>query len=1282
MNAPITHLKRNVLVMTLLAAGAIGSSLLGQGVLFETDFESDTAGAQPSGPWTFSPSSNNATNGSVIVDAGTSPANPMTGKSLYVYDQKGDGSSGDPTHVRRDINDGVNVSAARVSFDFRRMYEASDSDTRVHFSIGPSGLSLNSSSNRLFEARVYNNADIRIEYSRDGAGGDRGSTVVATYDPNVTNTMVVFVNSHSSESASYDDGVRTGTLLPNMLDLWINDSYIGSYLTLDMQGAWASDADLGQIAFYQDSKRQGGIVFDNILVEELGSGSSGGGGSGEPQVFIDNLDFEDMTAGNQPIMPFATAFSPSSNSANNGFQVVDDTTTQVNPMGSGKALYAYDFDGNLVSGSPSHMRFDFAPTNTDNIRVDFDFQRAYATDESDTDTHINIGVAYSGNETNNSDFRPFRIFITNGGKLYVEYNVAATELEGRSSVEVATYMTSGVNHLTFFANGNNTTSLDYSDATLGDGTVPPNTMVLFLNEVKIGEYLFVNTADPSNAPQIKFWETDKDFGRFGIFQDSKRQGGVVFDNLSIQEFSSVPAPDAPSGLTAQATGANSISLSWTDNSDNETGFVIEILDGASWVELGQVDVDVTNYSVTGLTSETEYSFRVRSTNGVYSEPSNEAAATTEVQLVPQILVEPTGTVIPSGSNATLTVAASGPGVLSYRWYEGQSGDTSSPVSGGTQTTLETDDLTSTTSYWVRVSNANGSVDSTTATVEVFEPRNIRVVNLDQLSALLPSALPGDTYILDNGIYNNEGIKFEATGTEKAPITLRAETPGGVLLTGDSYIEVGGSWLVLSGFVLTDGWNDSRDSAISFRAGGSRVANNCRITNCAIIDFSPPDSSIDRDWVAFYGQYNRFDHNLLSGHSNKGVTMVVWRTNNKRDYHMIDHNHFRNRGSGGGENGWETIRVGTSSDSLSPSNTIVEYNLFESCDGEIEIISNKSGENIYRYNTFWKSQGMLTLRHGNDCVVEGNYFLGEGRSNTGGIRVIGERHTVINNYIERTTGRDDAAITVYAGVPNSPLNQYYAAHDAVVAHNTIVDVTNGHIELGAGYPDRDRTVLPTGVVIANNLHAQVLTSSTSTDGPAVFGQAVNDPVYQGNMLSGVFSPLMSTGFATETVNFETGYYGVLRPVEGSPVVDASVNSILDLDLDGQSRDGMPDVGADELVSTSGLNTGGPVLPLDTGPDYREFVDPTPPWIGPAIKTGRNLTSAWFGDFALGGSDWMYQSDLGWLDVDAIDSTDDMWFYSVDLGKWLWSSNACFPFFYDPVDAKWIYYPSVESGPSDV
>ena len=65
---------------------------------------------------------------------------------------------------------------------------------------------------------------------------------------------------------------------------------------------------------------------------------------------------------------------------------------------------------------------------------------------------------------------------------------------------------------------------------------------------------------------------------------------------------------------------------------------------------------------------------------------------------------------PNGTSATVSVTASGTGPYRYQWYRGFRGMTFSPVEGATSNTLTVPAL-GTELYWVRISNACGSVDS-------------------------------------------------------------------------------------------------------------------------------------------------------------------------------------------------------------------------------------------------------------------------------------------------------------------------------------------------------------------------------------------------------------------------------------------------------------------------------------------------------------------------------------------------------------------------------------------
>ncbi|MRX46024.1 fibronectin type III domain-containing protein [Pedobacter puniceum] len=93
-------------------------------------------------------------------------------------------------------------------------------------------------------------------------------------------------------------------------------------------------------------------------------------------------------------------------------------------------------------------------------------------------------------------------------------------------------------------------------------------------------------------------------------------------------------PNAPSNLTATAASASSITLSWQDNSSNETKFYVQRSsdNGATWVGLGNPAANATSFTATGLSANTPYWFRVRSEIDANSKSpySNTATATTQI----------------------------------------------------------------------------------------------------------------------------------------------------------------------------------------------------------------------------------------------------------------------------------------------------------------------------------------------------------------------------------------------------------------------------------------------------------------------------------------------------------------------------------------------------------------------------------------------------------------------------------------------------------------------------
>ncbi|MBL9210167.1 MAG: hypothetical protein JNL92_06845, partial [Opitutaceae bacterium] len=234
-----------------------------------------------------------------------------------------------------------------------------------------------------------------------------------------------------------------------------------------------------------------------------------------------------------------------------------------------------------------------------------------------------------------------------------------------------------------------------------------------------------------------------------------------------------------------------------------------------------------------------------------------------------------------------------------------------------------------------------------------------------------------------------------------------------------------------------------------------------------------------------------------------------------------------------------------------------------------------GENVYRGNTFRECAGMLTLRHGDRNVVDGNFFLGGGKQDSGGIRIIGEDHVVTNNYIEGVTR---GAFWITAGVPNSALNQYYVAKRALIAFNTVVDSAGPHLDLANGLGGAGRTLKPEGVVVANNLFV------VGTAGTLLTGEEGTGWKWQGNLAVGASA--VRAGIRRAEVKLVRGPDGLLRPVAGSAVTGAAEGSfaMVKTDVDGQPRTGRYDVGCDQ-ASVQPV-THGPLAATEVGPAWRK------------------------------------------------------------------------------------------------
>ncbi|MBI4638975.1 MAG: hypothetical protein HY727_21770 [Candidatus Rokubacteria bacterium] len=117
-------------------------------------------------------------------------------------------------------------------------------------------------------------------------------------------------------------------------------------------------------------------------------------------------------------------------------------------------------------------------------------------------------------------------------------------------------------------------------------------------------------------------------------------------------------PLTPTNLTAALGAGASVSLAWTDASNNETGFEIERDSGGGFTPLTTVGAGVATFQDTGLVADNTYSYRVRAVNASGASAFSNTATITV--LVGKLLVLPARVTffrptIPSTPTETVTL---------------------------------------------------------------------------------------------------------------------------------------------------------------------------------------------------------------------------------------------------------------------------------------------------------------------------------------------------------------------------------------------------------------------------------------------------------------------------------------------------------------------------------------------------------------------------------------------------------------------------------------------------
>ena len=148
---------------------------------------------------------------------------------------------------------------------------------------------------------------------------------------------------------------------------------------------------------------------------------------------------------------------------------------------------------------------------------------------------------------------------------------------------------------------------------------------------------------------------------------------------SSQACASTPdtTPTAPSNPSASAVSSNQINVFWQDNSNNESGFMVEKASAATgpWTQIGTVGANATTYANTGLTASTTYYYRIRAYNAAgdsgYSTVASAATQSAPDTTPPSV---PGGVSTTANSTSQITVKWSastdtgGSGMAGYGVY--------------------------------------------------------------------------------------------------------------------------------------------------------------------------------------------------------------------------------------------------------------------------------------------------------------------------------------------------------------------------------------------------------------------------------------------------------------------------------------------------------------------------------------------------------------------------------------------------------------------------------------
>jgi len=420
---------------------------------------------------------------------------------------------------------------------------------------------------------------------------------------------------------------------------------------------------------------------------------------------------------------------------------------------------------------------------------------------------------------------------------------------------------------------------------------------------------------------------------------------------------------------------------------------------------------------------------------------------------------------------------------------------------------------------------------------------IIVSSIAELQHAINDAKPGDIILLKKGVYAaTTDIIINCTGTKSQPITIAAEHAGDAEITGSSGFNLvsPAAYIIIRGFKFTHAASKAKCSAgTSF----------CQWTHNV---FETPGTG---EYLTIAGSDHQIDYNTFQNKDSLGRFIAIRGSGSQIAERLwIHHNYFKKQKNQGNRNGAEAFQFGLSGFSLSSSNSIVEHNLFEDCDGENELISIKASKVTVRYNTIRNCPAQFTLRHGNFNQVYSNYFI-----NTPGLRIFGDDHLIHSNHFENCSiainiGNGDAEVA-----DGAPLTSHDRPDRVIIAFNTLV---NNKVNIAQ--TARAKGLGSAFITIANNI-IRGGGAAVSIVGPFVNSSFEGNIVFNTNGTG----DMPAGSFAITDPKLVRNAEGEFHLEKGSPAIDAAKGNYagVTVDMDGQLRKSPADTGADEFSSAA-------------------------------------------------------------------------------------------------------------------